>query len=211
MARKKAKTLLNVSFLLDKTGSMGSVAKATISGFNQYVDSLKSRADEIRFTLALFNSDGTDTLYKGVSLADVKPLDSKSYDPVGATPLYDAVAATIRATEQSLNGKKEEVLVIIMTDGEENSSEEFTREKVFDLIKGKEAEGWTFAFLGANQDSWGVGESIGVAVADSAMDYDATKPKQAFAAASMATSDYLDNPSEAKQRGVFSRYKSQNS
>jgi len=206
MARKKAKTLLNVSFLLDKTGSMGSVAKATISGFNEYVASLKSRADEIRFTLALFNSDGTDTLCKGVPLVDVKPLDSKTYDPVGATPLYDAVAATIHATEQALAGKKENVLFIIMTDGEENSSEEFTREQVRALIQQKEADGWTFAFLGANQDSWGVGEGIGVAVADSAMDYDAAKPKQAFAAASMATSDYLDDPLAAKQRGVFSRF-----
>lgn len=207
MAKKQKKQALNVSFLLDMTGSMASVKAATISGFNEYIGSLKARGSDIRFTLTLFNSSAINTLYKGVPLADVKPLDATTYQPAATTPLYDAIGQTVHETQSSLNGEKQDVLFAVMTDGEENASHEYNRQKVFDLITAKEKEGWTFAFLGANQDSWGVGQSIGVAVADSAMNYDPAQPVAAFRALNMATLDYAANPNEAKRKGVFHRAK----
>ena len=209
MARKK-KPVLNVSFLLDMTGSMGSVKDATISGFNEYIGSLKARGDDIRFTLTLFNSNAIKTLYKGATLSGVKPLDAKTYKPDNTTPLYDAVVQTVSATQKSLSGAEQDVLFVVMTDGEENASTQYNRQKVFDLIKKKEAEGWTFAFLGANQEPWQVGASIGVAMADSAMNYDPAQPAMAFRALDMATADYAANPQEAKKRGVFHRAKKDN-
>lgn len=208
MAKKKQQTL-NVSFLLDMTGSMNSVKDATISGFNEYIGSLKARKADIRFTLTLFNSDCIKTLYKGVPLADVKPLDAATYQPDSTTPLYDAIGRTIHETQTSLTGDKEEVLFVTMTDGHENASHEYSQQKVFDLVKSKEKDGWTLAFLGANMDSWQVGKSVGVVAQDSAMNYNAAQPKGAFVAAAMATLDYMADPNESKKRGVFHRAKSQ--
>lgn len=209
MAKKKQQKTLNVSFLLDMTGSMKSVEGATISGFNEYIGSLKARNADIRFTLTLFNTDTINTVYKGVPIGDVRALDAKIYQPDSTTPLYDAIGRTIHETQTSLNDAKQDVLFVIMTDGHENASHEYSQQKVFELVKSKEKDGWTFAFLGANMDSWQVGQSIGVATPDSAMNYNQAEPKEAFVAFAGATLDYMQDPNEAKSRGVFHRVKNQ--
>lgn len=199
----------HVTFLLDETGSMASVRDATISGFNEYINGLKSNAESARFTLVTFSSKHTNTLYTGVPLKDAKPLNVDTYSPDGTTPLYDAIAWAVKATEEKIGNVKADVLFVVMTDGEENASKQYNRQQIFDLIKKKEAEGWTFAFLGANQDSWETGRSIGVSAADSAMDYNPAQPKQAFGALGLATADYFADPHEAKSRGIFHRVKKQ--
>ncbi len=183
MAKKNATF---VGFLLDETGSMDSVREATVSGFNEYLGSLKQREGKVIFTLAKFNSERIVTVHDAVPLKDVSPL--VEYHPNATTPLYDAIAHLISRTDAALSAHRDRpsVLIVIMTDGLENASKEYNRQRLFDLIKRKEAEGWTFAYLGANQDAWAVGSSIGVPQGNS-LAYAAAAPQEAFRQVAMAT------------------------
>lgn len=194
-----------VSFLLDETGSMDSVRDATISGFNEYLGTLKSNENKVLFTLTQFNSTKIDTVHAGTPVKSVAPLTRETYRPAANTPLYDAIAHVIHATEAAVEGKLTgpQVLVVIMTDGHENASREYNRDRIFRLISEKEAAGWTFAFLGANQDAWAVAESIGVQRGNS-LNYAAAAPRAAFDAMGEATRDYIERPVHArKSKGLF--------
>ncbi len=151
------KTIVN--FILDKSGSMSSVQDATISGFNEYIATLKKdKKSTYEFTLTLFDTE-VATPVKSEDIKDVKDLDRKSYNPDGWTALYDAVCRTIKGVTLK---KGEKAIAIIMTDGEENSSKEYTEVQMKALIQEREKEGnWTFVYLGANQDSYAKAQKYG--------------------------------------------------
>lgn len=164
-----------VVFLLDETGSMGSVRDATISGFNEYIDTLAKRTPDALLSLRLFSSEKYAILAQLTPIALAPRLSYKTYQPDGGPPLYDSIARLVRETETAVGPIEPppEVLFVIMTDGEENASREFNRDRIFALITQKEEQGWSFVYLGANQDAWKVGASIGVNQARS-MQYDAS-------------------------------------
>lgn len=150
-----------VSFLLDETGSMGVCRDTTISAFNEYVQSLRNDPDSrFRFTLVKFNSNHVTTVCNGAKLSDVPELNHENYVPDVTTPLYDAVAQIISDTEKA--AEKNKVIVVILTDGQENASKEHTYQSVAEIIKRKQDEGWAFVFLGANQDAWTAAAQIGI-------------------------------------------------
>ena len=150
-----------VSFLLDETGSMEACRDTTISAFNEYVQSLKNDPDsKFRFTLVKFNSSHVTTVCNGVELKDVAELNHENYTPDATTPLYDAVAQIVSDTEKAVGENK--VIVVILTDGQENASKEHTYQSVSEIIKRKQDEGWAFVFLGANQDAWVAAAQIGI-------------------------------------------------
>lgn len=154
-----------VSFILDETGSMEIIKTQTMSAFNEYIDTLKKdkKSDSILFTLTKFNSDKVQIVHDSVKVGEVAHLNNESYQPAAATPLYDAIGRTVNALENKLKGKKKQsALVIIQTDGEENASKEFDRKKIFDKIDEKKKAGWTFVFLGADQDAWLTSETLGI-------------------------------------------------
>lgn len=158
-----------VSVVLDRSGSMGANRAGTISGYNEYINGIRSDKDsEYHVTLIQFDSVkmGADltVTYEDRALADVPVLTEKDYEPRGNTPLYDAVGECVRRTDVS--GRA--VIVLIITDGHENASREFSKDAIKNLIKQKESEGWTFTFLGANIDSYAVGGSIGVSAMNTA-------------------------------------------
>ncbi len=143
------------NFILDKSGSMQSIKTDTIGGFNQYIETVKAEMGRktAKLTLTLFDTEVT-TLHSLAPLKDVAELNDKTYQPSGMTALYDAVGQTVRKVEGKIT-KKDKSLVVIMTDGEENSSREWGRDSFSKLIKEMEGKGnWTFVFLGANQDAW---------------------------------------------------------
>lgn len=148
---------LQVSFILDETGSMEICRDTAISSFNEYLSDLKKKEEKIKFTLTKFNSEKTEIVCSAVDVKHVAPLTKKTYEPNHWTPLYDAIGRTIN----SLDGK-DKALVVILTDGLENASKEYTQKMITDLIEKKQAKGWTFIYLGANQDAWAVGMSMGV-------------------------------------------------
>ena len=156
-----------VNLILDESGSMDKVRMKTISGLNEYIDTLKNFNGNVLFTLTKFHSDSLgeshiDVMYAAKEVKEISEITKEVYKPSGGTPLYDAVGFTIRKMLKVWK-KKIPVLCVIMTDGEENSSKEFTFEEVTKLIGECEKKGWTFVYLGANQDAWAVGAQYGVA------------------------------------------------
>ncbi len=156
---KKATSETLVNFILDKSGSMESVKTATISGFNEYINSLKKDGNKYSFSLTMFDTQ-IETPFINTPLSDVDDLDATKYDTNGSTALYDAVCTTIKNIKEK-SGQK--VITIIMTDGEENSSKEYTQVQMKEMIKEREARGnWTFVYLGANQDSYVNAQKFGI-------------------------------------------------
>lgn len=179
-----------VNVVLDRSGSMSSCKTSTISGYNEYLKGLKADTESnYSVTLIQFDSPGQSpeltVSYTDKPLGDVPELSKKTYEPRGMTPLYDAIGECIRRVE----AKSRAVFTVIITDGMENASTEFTQESIRKLIKEKEAEGWKFVFLGANIDSAAVGGSMGIAVGDCA-DYSPAHAMSMFASVSTSNLRY---------------------
>ena len=170
-----------VTFILDESGSMDSVRAATISGFNEYVATLKSDDSPTLLRLMTFNSGGMNTIYSFEEVSSVREMTQDDYKPGHLTPLYDAIARGILDTDGYLEKASGEVDVIfvIMTDGLENDSKEYGRKHVFDMISKREKQGWSFTYIGANQDAWEVGRGIGIS-GEYTADYDADIPEKAM-------------------------------
>jgi hypothetical protein len=184
---------IQVSFILDETGSMSAVKQQTIDGFNEYIGALKSEegTGRIRFTLTKFNSSKIELIHKRVKLDKVDKLTDETYLPNHTTPLYDAIGQTIKSLEEQLTGKKKQrALVVVQTDGYENSSREFSQRDIFDLIEEKKGAGWTFVFLGADQDAFAAGSQLGIDVGNIAS-YRSTDSGAAFKGAARATTHYV--------------------
>jgi hypothetical protein len=148
---------LYVTLIIDETGSMQECKGAAIAGFNQYVATLRQEPAETRVTLTLFNSRKTEVRYQATPVARVHDLDVETYRPRDTTPLYDAIGRTlVSARLQVPAGSRK--LCVILTDGEENASKEYSRSQIFDMIKAYENEGWTFLYLGADHDVWAAGD-----------------------------------------------------
>jgi hypothetical protein len=181
-----------VSFLLDETGSMDSVRDKTVSGFNEYVATLRTTETPTLLGLMTFNTEGFNVVYNCEDIHSVADLTRESYRPRALTNLYDAIARLVHDTEDRVKRMSPAPLVMcpIMTDGEENSSTEYTRAAVFKLITDKEKEGWAFVYLGANQDAWAASESIGIHRRNSA-NYQADAPERALRSTAEATSRWV--------------------
>jgi len=133
----KQRVLVNV--ILDKSGSMASKLNDVVEGFNAYVDGL-AKEDQVDylFSLTLFD---TMVAYRDVAipLSKVSKLDAKSYVPGGNTALNDAIGITVRKIDGD-RPQVDKVVTVIMTDGEENSSREWTHDAVKALIEQKEKD-----------------------------------------------------------------------
>ncbi len=174
-----------VTFILDESGSMDSCKTDTIGGYNQYIKKLQADGKDILFSLTKFDSMHITRVLDGTNVKEVPALTDKTFTPGASTPLYDAIGKTIQGTNET----KRNIVCIIMTDGEENSSTEHTKATVEKLIKEKTKQGWTFVYLGANQDAWAVGQGMGIAKGN-VKNYDVTKTKGVFGALAGATNSY---------------------
>lgn len=160
------KNLTEIIFVLDESGSMGSVRSDVIGGFNTFLEDQKEIPGEAVLTLVKFDTEYTK-LEEGTLLENVKELDNERYSPNGMTALLDAVGKTINeVTSRHATLEEDErpakTILVVFTDGHENSSREFT--KVADLakmVKEREDAGWEVLFMGADIDAWGEGSSMG--------------------------------------------------
>jgi len=198
---------VKIWFLLDRSGSMGHLAEDVIGGFNQFVTEQAAKPGKARLTAVQF--DGTDpfeVIFDAHKVTQVPSLTSTTYQPRDVTPLYDAIGRLIARADDRIADRKsgnrpvEDQLVIVFTDGLENASREFDRAQVFDLIKDRTDQDWTFVFMGANQDSYDEGHKMGL-VDGNVQDYDATGESVAYAFASMsrASGEYR-NKSRVRRR-----------
>ncbi len=158
---KKTQTT-RILVVQDRSGSMQSRVKETISGFNEYVDDLaQDNSDEAFLTLVQFDDEYLVT-EEDTPVAKVKSLNEDTFVPRGMTALLDAVGRGITDLKKRMNDD-DRALVVIMTDGGENSSSEYTRDQIQKMIRDCEKEGnWTFVFLGAGTDSWSGGSMLGL-------------------------------------------------
>ncbi len=161
--------LTEIVAILDRSWSMTAIVDDTIGGFNTFVAEQRKAPGDAVLTLAQFD-DKYEVVYAAKPLAEVPPLQ---LIPRGSTALFDAVGRTIASVGQRLAQTPEadrpgKVLFLIMTDGHENASKEFTADDVAKMIRHQtEAYFWGFIFLGANQDAVLTARSIGIAPASS--------------------------------------------
>lgn len=159
--------LTEIVFILDESGSMSHLTDDTIGGFNSYIESQKKEPGEAYLTTVLFD-DRYVVLHDHVNIQDVPLLTDHDYRPTGMTALMDAIGKTINNVGHRLANTPEEerpshVIFVITTDGYENASREFTREKVKQMIEHQQEKySWQFLFLGAGIDAYQEAASLGL-------------------------------------------------
>jgi uncharacterized protein YegL len=166
METKKMK-VYNV-IVLDKSGSMSSIARQAVDGVNETIGSIKSAQEknpdqEHIVTLVAFCGCELKTIYDNVPVAEVKPLTDRDYRPCCMTPLYDAIGTTITRVNAMKNNEQDSLaLVTIITDGYENASREYTHTAIRALIESYKEQGWQFTYIGADHDVEQVAYSLNI-------------------------------------------------
>ncbi len=169
------KNLTEVVFILDRSGSMSGLESDTIGGFNSMITKQKKEEGEAYITTVLFD-DKIETLHDRIEIGRVEPMNDSQYFTRGCTALLDAIGKTVNHISDIHRYAREEdrpekTIFIITTDGLENSSREFTYDKIKKLLtKKQEKDGWEFLFLGANIDAIEVAGKMGIS-RDDACDY----------------------------------------
>lgn len=165
--------LTEIVIILDRSGSMGGLARDTIGGYNAFLDSQRSLPGEARVTTVLFD-DKYEILHNGANIRDIKPITRNEYFARGSTALLDAVGKTINDVGARLSGTDEserpdKIIFVITTDGQENSSREFTYAQIHQMITHQQEKyNWEFLFLGANIDAAREAENLGISAKKSA-------------------------------------------
>lgn len=158
----------DISIILDRSGSMDSIKTDTIGGFNSFLKEQQSVGGECTISLYQFD-DRYEMIYEGKKIKNAPSLNNETFVPRGWTALLDAIGRTINSTGARLSKMKEsdrpsKVIIVIVTDGQENQSKEFTKNQIFDMITHqKNNYNWQFVFLGANQDAIKVAGDYGIA------------------------------------------------
>jgi hypothetical protein len=165
------KGLSELVLIIDKSGSMWSIRDDTIGGYNTYINEQKKLDGEAKVTTVFFSSD-YQVLNECEDIREIKDLNTDNYKPNGSTALLYTVGSMIEKVGKRLSNtpeckRPEKVIFSILTDGEENTSNQctpiYTREKIKEMIEHQEKQyKWEFVFLGANQDAFAEASSIGI-------------------------------------------------
>lgn len=161
------KDLTELVFILDRSGSMSGLESDTIGGYNAMLEKQKKEPGEAVITTVLFD-DKYELLHDRINLRGIAPITDREYYVRGSTALLDAVGKTInkignvqKRTDE--DERAEHVMFVIITDGMENASCEFSYDKVHYMIERQKSKyGWEFIFLGANIDAISTAERFGI-------------------------------------------------
>lgn len=162
-------------FILDQSGSMAGLERDTIGGFNSMLQKQRDAEGECRITTVLFNNH-CQLLHDRINIRAVSPMTEREYRAGGSTALLDAIGKTIRKLKDVQKGTAKEyltenVMFVIITDGEENASREYSSDEIKRMIEHEKSRyGWEFIFLGANIDAVETAGRFGIS-ADCAADY----------------------------------------
>lgn len=193
------KDFTDINVLLDRSGSMNIIKTDVIGGYNEFVATQKKAGDNASLTLIQFDE------YNGVQISfsdtqhitDVADLTIDTYQPRGNTPLLDALGIAIRKTGERLEAipiadRPDKVVFVVMTDGRENASTEFTKAAVKALTDQQEkVYNWQFVYLGANQDAFEEAGSVGIRIGRAANFVpQAASVRAGYAAASSNLANY---------------------
>lgn len=161
--KEEVEKALELVFILDRSGSMSGLEKDTIGGFNSMLAKQKEETQNIFVTTVLFD-DQYEKLHQRIPITEVKELTEKDYFVLGSTALLDAIGRSIVELKKELVKEKSQnrVLFVIITDGQENASQEYSARKIQTLIKEQKKQNWDFLFLGANIDAISTAKTIGI-------------------------------------------------
>jgi len=157
--------------VVDRSGSMAAVVDDSIGGFNTFLKAQQDLPGTCKMTRVIFD-DRYDVIDNGVDIKSVKPFDHNSFMPRGMTALYDAIGKAVQTSVERIkkiprDDKPEKVLVVILTDGAENASKEYTKSKIHDLIKTQtDKYKWEFIYLSADVNGFDEGIQLGFAAAN---------------------------------------------
>ena len=169
------KTRIFNLLILDESGSMSSIEKQAVDSVNETLQSIRSAqkkyADQEHYvSFVTFNSDGIKLVLDREDAKSVEDITPAQFNPACCTPLYDAIGKSVTELKKSV-AENDKVLVTIITDGYENASEEYNQTSIKALTEKLEKVGWTFTYIGANQDAMAVSSSLGI---KNAMNFEAT-------------------------------------
>ena len=169
MKAKAEKTKVYNVIIMDRSGSMWDIQKPAIMGFNEVLGGVKgaktkfAATQEQYLTLVLFDSTSIDELYWNADPSVAPILTEETYVPGACTPLYDAMGRTLTRLEKELAADgNHSVVVTVITDGLENSSEEYTLSSVRRLVAHLKEQGWSFAYMGTDHDVHQVSVSLSI-------------------------------------------------
>ena len=176
---KTAKTQIFNVVILDQSGSMSTIREAAVSGLNETIAGIRKAQEtyadtqEHFFTLVAFCGCEKRKIYDKVPALEIGPLSIQDYRPCCTTPLYDAMGFTLNDMRHHVEQLDNAMVVVtIITDGLENASREYTGMAVKKLVEDLRGQGWTFTYMGANQDAVEVAFTLSIRNARN-FDYDA--------------------------------------
>lgn len=161
------KGLTEVVFILDRSGSMSGLEGDTIGGFNSMIEKQKKEEGEALVSTILFDNY-SEVLHDRVEVSKIEPLTDRDYTVRGCTALLDAIGGAIHHIGNVHKYARNEdvpehTIFIITTDGMENASHQYSREKIKAMIERQKTKyGWEFLFLGANIDAIETARSYGI-------------------------------------------------
>lgn len=177
------KNLTDITVIIDRSGSMQKCREEAENGLNHFIKEQQKAEGKTDFTLVQFDTE-YEFLYNA---SDVKEVEPYKLVPRGMTALLDAVGRAVNETGARLDAIPKRsrpglVQVIIVTDGQENSSQEFKLQQIKEMIETrKSTDEWKFTFLGANQDAFAEAAGMGIGRGET-MTYDPSKTAEVFTA-----------------------------
>jgi hypothetical protein len=153
-----------IEFLLDETGSMSSCKEATVAGFNDFLSEQKNQGGDCLLTLTKFDTSGIRTPFVDLDIQMVPQMEMDWFIPRSSTNLRDTIGRRISSLKERLATwkTKPNVLFVVMTDGGDNASREYTEAAVQSALSlYMQEDGWTFVYLGANQSAEHIGSKLG--------------------------------------------------
>jgi uncharacterized protein with von Willebrand factor type A (vWA) domain len=186
---KKSNTFYHI--ILDQSGSMSDCVNQTLKGLADQRKEILAIANEfpdqeIRVGLTVFDHN-IELKYSNLSVTELSRMNSFQYQPNGQTALLDAIGMSVAATERLMANEGDSAVIIILTDGYENASKEYSHKQIKELIKAKEATGkWSFTYLGATLDAVEIAKSMNIKAENSFAFEKKNIDKDAFARSSMA-------------------------
>lgn len=186
---KKSNTFYHI--ILDQSGSMSDCVNQTLKGLADQRKEILAIANEfpdqeIRVGLTVFDHN-IELKYFNLSVTELSKMNSFHYQPNGQTALLDAIGMSVAATQRLMVNEGDSAVIIILTDGYENASKEYSHKQIKELIQAKEETGkWSFTYLGATLDAVEIARSMNIKAENSFAFEKKNMDKDAFARSSMA-------------------------
>lgn len=213
MEETKDKTVMQKTqvfnvIILDRSGSMHRIRQAAVDGFNETLAGIKKAQEKFADTqehfvsLVTFCSCNTRNVFDKVPVDEAHPLSKNDYEPCCGTPLYDAMGFTLTEIHKYVKDIDDvAVVVTIITDGYENASKEYNGSSIKALVETLRKEGWTFTYMGANQDSTEVAMSMSIRNARN-FDYSSEGTRASMRKDTMTRMNFFSRLSQMKGVGA---------